>query len=297
LARLWWVQNVLVPQAANYGHVPQALRPLSEAILGWAPGTPWPSMTPALFGGEMRPPGLARLAADFWYVAAAPLAMGAMLALRRRPGREAVLATVVAAGFTMLLVRHERFAEYAAPWWALALALWPWPRLAWRPVLPAAVVLLAAAVAVQAARAGNALGYLGPGVFRPCGDWMAGQPELRDAVVYNHSWDAFSELFFYRPDASYMVGLDPMFAVARGTENSRRWLLLMQGRAGEVAPDGPGLVRVLRDDFGAQYLFVHRLTSQRFFDQTLQMARSGQLEVAFDGRGQGCMLYRLPRAP
>lgn len=307
LARIWWVQNILVPQTAQLGYLPEFLRPLSAAVLGWAPGTPQPSMTLALFGGEMRAPGLQKVVTDFYYLFAIPVALAvASLVARAKPSREALLATVIAAGFGVLVLRHERFAEYAAPWWMLAAALWvsglagagQWQRLAGKvPPVLASVLLpcaLIVAVAVQTARAGNALGYFQPGVFREGGDWMARQPELKGAVIYNHSWDAFSELFFYRADADYMAGLDPMFTASRGTKNSRDWLLLMQNRVPEVAPDGPTLVRVLRDDFGAQYLFVHRLTSQRFFETTLRMAAAGQLEVAFDARDRGYMLYRLP---
>ncbi len=156
--------------------------------------------------------------------------------------------------------------------------------------------LLFCLVALQTVRAGNALGYFAPGLFRDAGEWMAREPGLKGAVVYNHSWDAFSELFFYRPDADYMAGLDPMFTAARGTKNSRDWLLLMQNRVPEVARDGPDLVRVLREDFGAQYLFVHRQTSEGFFDLTLQLAQAGLIEPAFDARDRGYMLYRIPPA-
>lgn len=310
LARLWWVQNLLVPQAATRGYVPEILRGATAWVLGWPSGTPQPSLMVSLFGLEMRAPAPERVALDFWYAFVAPVALaGASLALRAKPGREAVLATIVAAGFTVLMLRHERFAEYAAPYWVLATAIWvaglatttrwqgwmqagPKLRTGLRLALPGVLAVL---TCVQTARAGDALGFQAPGVFRDAGQWMADHDELRGAVIYNHSWDAFSELFFYRPDADYMAGLDPMFVAAKGTENSRKWLLLMQNRTPEVAKDPADLVRVLRDDFDADYLFVHRLTSDRFFALTLQMAEARQLEPVVDRRQQGYMLYRIPQ--
>ena len=124
--------------------------------------------------------------------------------------------------------------------------------------------------------------------FRGASSWLAHNSRPGE-LVFHAWWDQFPHLFFWNPRNHYLGGMDPLFQYAY--DETRFWKA--QGLATDVSPQatcgkpacGAGELEetalVLRRDFGASFVLVHRYQNPRL-DAYLQ-AQRGFLRVFDDG--------------
>ncbi|MCC6464492.1 MAG: hypothetical protein IT463_04040 [Planctomycetes bacterium] len=308
LLKLWWVQNVLVLHLYQHGTLEGTLEQITGWVMGWQEGQTAVPIPRQAFGGELHSPRGMQLLEFQTYVIAIPIALPLLAAVSRvRVTREALIGYGLALVFVAMNYRVHRFTEYAVPFLVVAAALW----------LPAVFVSLRAQAVIKKTRVGSrfhlpvaatllvlvggyhtwqVIGQLGAfpfSYFPEVGDWLQANDEVRGKVIYNHSWDSFPELFFYRADCDYIAGLDPVYASVTATDNARTYLKLIEGKVGEVASDGPALVRRIQDDFGADYIFVHRAPDATLLNGLAEAAKAGHLEPLVQRPGYA--LYRIPK--
>ncbi len=71
-----------------------------------------------------------------------------------------------------------------------------------------------------------------------------------NAVVFHGKWDDFPELFYYDPNAAYVVGLDATFLYLASHERYQQWHDISAGVAKQQT------AQKIRDQFHAQYVVV-----------------------------------------
>jgi hypothetical protein len=81
--------------------------------------------------------------------------------------------------------------------------------------------------------------------------WLANHSPA-DSLVFHSDWDEFPSLFYFNHHNRYIVGLDPTFFYTFDRERYWQWVDVTTGKA------KPPLLPLLRDEFGAEYVFVDR---------------------------------------
>jgi hypothetical protein len=146
-------------------------------------------------------------------------------------------------------------------------------------------------------RTGQMIGYRPKAYLQEAGEWMQEQPELKGKVIYNISWDSFPELMLYRSDCDYIWGMDPMFTAAKADRNSRRVIGFMQNDMKEWGGSPADAVRVLRDDFHADYIFVHdRGEELKRYNEIKGWSKQGLIVPVVQHVEYGFAVYRIPPA-
>ncbi|HEY6510069.1 MAG TPA: hypothetical protein VIY56_18730, partial [Vicinamibacterales bacterium] len=146
-------------------------------------------------------------------------------------------------------------------------------------------VLVPQALARYHARVQNARPLL---AFRGASSWLAENTRPGE-LVFHAWWDFFPHLFYWNPRNHYLGGMDPLFQYAHDPTLfwKAHWLAtdaLPQLTCGKPACDAGELedtALVLRRDFGASYVLVHRHQNPHL-DAYLQ-ADGGFLRVFDDG--------------
>jgi hypothetical protein len=239
------------------------------------------------FGRELTPLPLLEAARLFAVPLAAAVLLSLAWAAARRRGcvlgpaqRVAASASLLlAAGFAVLTVTvASRSQELAAAFGTAgaALVFTGLLSVAARPLRAGLVGLLAATLVAlplaAAPRFAASARYRGrpPAAFAPAARWLSAHARPGD-LVFHLWWDQFPHLFFWNPGGRYVNGMDPVFQYAY--DPALFWKT--QGLADETAPGatcglprcGPGdlepAARVLRRDFGARYVVLHRGVSAR----------------------------------
>jgi len=90
------------------------------------------------------------------------------------------------------------------------------------------------------------------------------------AMIFNTDWDDFPMLYYYNPNNSYIVGLDPTYLYNRDPE---LWKLYARITLGEE--EDPA--ELIRERFGAEYVF----TDNQHPDFMENAASSGKFETVY----------------
>ncbi len=122
--------------------------------------------------------------------------------------------------------------------------------------------------------------------FRGASVWLAEHAPPGE-LVFHAWWDQFPHLFFWNPHSHYVGGMDPLFQYAHdpalfwkahslATDAQPR---LACGKPACAAGELEDTARVLRRDFGAAFVLVHRHQNPRF---DAYLAAEGGFERVFD---------------
>lgn len=266
---------------------------------------------PLPFGAELQPLALALDGPRLVLPALALLALAAVFARRLRlerargePARVAAWTSLsLCLLFTLLSLRvASRSIELAAAFGAAFAGLVfseQWRSTTRRSRIAAAAALslvLLAQVPLSLeryhARVQGARPLL---AFRGASLWLAANARPGE-LVFHAWWDQFAHLFFWNPRNHYLGGMDPLFQYAHDEALfwKAHWLALdeaPQATCGEPAcgpnQDEPTSL-VLRRDFGASFVLVHRFVNPRL-DRHLA-SRPEFVRVFDDGTD---VLYRV----
>ncbi len=184
----------------------------------------------------------------------------------RERGRDLKPLFFLIVSFALLLMafKSRRFIEYWPPFAVLFAAFTIGPRLeranfAW-PVRTRdrAIAAIAAAVVTIAAILwmGGCLwtaredvkSETDPYAYRGASEWIAANTPP-GSMIFNTDWDDFPMLFYYNPNHTYVVGLDPTYLYDRDSELWKVYKDITLGDEDNPAP-------LIRDRFGAEYVFT-----------------------------------------
>lgn len=208
----------------------------------------------------------------------------------RRQGRDPkpLFFLILATMFLLMAFKSRRFIEYWPPFAVLfgAFTLSPYiERLMKRGVrhrTDRAVCAVAASVAMVALLGTMTVTVLvahlnirtetDPYAYRGASLWLA-ENTPPGTVVFNTDWDDFPMLFYYNPDRTYIVGLDPTYLYDR---NPEMWNLYKDITLGDKSDPAP----IIKERFGAEYVFT-----DNYHEDFLRVAReTGDFETVYTDR-------------
>jgi hypothetical protein len=192
-------------------------------------------------------------------VALAALVAGALAWAWReeRINRASLAALGLAMTFGLMLFRARRFVEYFPAFALIFAALSVAPLLdGWLAVRPRAARLALAGLLIGfGLLAGLTMQQARKSVSgsRPADEYARAALWLREqappgSVVFQTDWDDFPRLFFYNIDATYTVGLDPVYMERYDSALYSQWVDITRGDV-----ERPG--RIIREIYGADYVF------------------------------------------
>ncbi len=155
------------------------------------------------------------------------------------------------------------------------------------------VPLAAAGFATRAASVRPLAAYRGASL------WLAANSRPGE-LVFHAWWDQFPHLFFWNPRSRYLGGMDPLFQLAHDEAlywkaywlSTDRWPQATCGRPSCEEADLEATPLVLRRDFGAAWVLVHRSLNPRL---DAFLASDPSFRRAFDDGTD--VVYRLEPAP
>ncbi len=135
--------------------------------------------------------------------------------------------------------------------------------------------------------------------FRGASAWLAANSRPGD-LVFHAWWDYFPHLFFWNPKNRYLGGMDPLFQLAHDEAlfwkaywlSTDRFPQATCGRPSCEEADLEPTALVLRRDFGASYVIVHRnqnsqldawLASEPAFERVFDDGTDVLSRVQYDG--------------
>ena len=219
------------------------------------------------------------------FVACASMVVGyiAFKRTEREATRRALFFLLFSTFLLLVNTRWKRFSEYWPPFAVLfaAFALQPYLGRAgeagreargrltrWlEPGLAAlAAVVLSAAAGFAAYYASREIEGMADHTYYLGGmDWVRRNvPE--GEMIFNTDWDAFPKIFFYAPRHRYVTGLDPTYLLDRD-----RGLF---DDYSKVLGDEPDPGPIIRERFGARYVFTHP-------DRARNMMRTGWFDQRY----------------
>jgi hypothetical protein len=92
-------------------------------------------------------------------------------------------------------------------------------------------------------------------------------------MVFNTDWDDFPMLFYYNPNNTYIVGLDPTYLYDRDQQLWKLYADITLGNEENPAP-------LIRDRFGAEYIFTDNEHSE--FMENIE--DSGEFEKVYEDK-------------
>lgn len=253
------VSLVLVPLALVTAAVTRDLRPALYAALGVVLGFTIHPQSPDTYSflwlhaikKVLNPSGQA-VGAEWmpvdtrtWMIHIFPL-IYLMLVGWWRAGRAAAQDTrllgVIALGWLVLSAGAVKWLEYGVPFLVFALALW-WrdQQLSFRWLLP-----VIPCIYLNGSQALDHITSTVPPAER-LQPLAAQLPTSGPCRVFHADWTDFSELFFYAPQCTFVVGLDPHFL---SEADPKRASLVEAALAGQVREVG----RMAREVFGANWV-------------------------------------------
>jgi hypothetical protein len=252
--RVFWLQNAVVPFSGAAGEG-GALR--------------------AAFSRELLPPDLDTVLREWPVLLGIPAAL-ALIGMRPElRTRATVLAAVPALGFLLLgLVLLRRSFEMAAPFGVLLLALlareWvsahPGARLSRRTKAALGLLLLGGCIR-SAVLGREAIPPASPPMAM--GRW-AGEQLPEGAGVFTAQWSDGAALFYYAPQATSLVVLDPTFFFAKDPERFAEYVDIALGRR-------PRPVRAIREVFASDYIAIRKIPVFARFEQVARASRRTQV--------------------
>ena len=244
-----------------------------------------PDVPPDVFGSELMPMSLAGLL-QLWPVWASALA--ALLA-RWRTAPPSVEALTLFGFSTALLLAcglANRFAFFLVP--VAVLATWRAAsecfggarvgellRTRAGAALAAALALciaLGAARTLPALPARIAAAASPAESLRPAIAFLDRRAQPSD-VVYHNFWIPFAPLYYFRPDGTYIEGLDPIFLYRFDAELFAKMLRVYRGEADDAHA-------IVSRDFGARFVFVQKSAPERAM--ALGLARDARFRLVYN---------------
>jgi hypothetical protein len=119
-------------------------------------------------------------------------------------------------------------------------------------------------------------------IYRPAVEFLKREAPPDELVYHNFWWD-FSALYHYRPNGRYVVALDPVFFQRFDPELFSKALEAFEGRSDDV-------FRMLRDDFGARWVFVPK--DARYYPFFNLLRQDRRFEKAYED--SHVVIVRLP---
>jgi hypothetical protein len=192
---------------------------------------------------------------------------------------------LVALMLGLLAFKSRRFIEYWPPFAVLFAAFTitrqplrldrAWVRRTRDQVIVALSLSLAISVAVvtmgmtllQARR--DVASEATPYAYRGASEWIAANTPP-GSMIFNTDWDDFPMLFYYNPNNTYIVGLDPTYLYDR---DAKLWELYARITLGEEQDPAP----LIGERFGAEYVFT-----DNYHGRFLEIAeQSGDFETVY----------------
>ncbi|HEX8185315.1 MAG TPA: hypothetical protein VF747_11200, partial [Blastocatellia bacterium] len=171
---------------------------------------------------------------------------------------------IISALLFLMALKSRRFIEYWPPFSVVFAAFTFNPKfeqidLAWiaqtRDRVIAAIAAALVTVAAIVAMAGNIFqahldvkGEADPFAYQGASEWIA-EHTPPGSIIFNTDWDDFPMLYYFNPNNTYIVGLDPTYLYDRDNE---LWDLYARITLGDEENPAP----LIRDRFGAEYVFT-----------------------------------------
>jgi len=208
---------------------------------------------------------------------------------------------IVSLMFLLLVFKSRRFIEYWPPFAVLFAGFTMWPRLeevnlAWfgrtrdrviasiaASIVTVAGILWMGGCIFQARQ--DVKSEADPFAYRGAGEWLAANTPP-GTMIFNTDWDDFPMLFYYSPNNTYIVGLDPTYLHNRDPE---LWKLYASITLGEEETPAP----LIRDRFGAEYVFTDN--EHHNFMQIVE--DSGDFEKVYEDTFTTVLRVRKPDEP
>jgi hypothetical protein len=208
---------------------------------------------------------------------------------------------IVSAMFLLMAFKSRRFVEYWPPFAVAFAAFTISPRLervnfAWLSqtrdrviaAIAAAVVAIVAIVwmgwCVWQARQ-DVKEEADPFAYRGASEWIA-RNTPPGSMIFNTDWDDFPMLFYYNPNNTYIVGLDPTYLYNRDPELWKLYEKITLGNEDNPAP-------LIRERFGAEYVF----TDNEHPDFMQAAEDSGDFEKVYEDKFTAVLRVRKPDEP
>lgn len=108
-----------------------------------------------------------------------------------------------------------------------------------------------------------------PTAYKGASEWIAANTPA-GSMIFNTDWDDFPMLYYYNPNNSYIVGLDPTYLYDRDQQLWKLYARITLGNEPDPAP-------LIRDRFGAEYVFT-----DNYHRDFLEIAQeSGDFETVY----------------
>ncbi len=295
----WWVQSVVVMALSHQDSMGRALDEVMRTVFNQQ--TNYANRIEIALGMELQEMGGRGLVFDNFGALFAPMLLPLAAAwLRWRPSREAVLTGGVSIAVFCMFLMNMRFVEYVGPFTALAVGLWAeglfssqgygaWQRIS--PFVSRAVPLCVAILLVIGGIGfwvGSGLGLRSRdrGEIEPAGRWLAEHNEAHGKVVYHDRWDDYCHLFFYASTSDYLIGLDPTFFAVKDRERYELWRNINRGKVSDFMP-------ALRETFKADFMLVHRSSSDFLYTRCQEEVRAGNLKLCIRDVDDDWALFKV----
>lgn len=204
---------------------------------------------------------------------------------RRVRDPKALFFLIISFVFLLMAFKSRRFIEYWPPFAVLFGAFTLSPLLKRfnrtifsRPLdtsiaaIASALVIIVTVVAMALTlwqASSNVKSESDPTAYKGASEWLAANTPA-GSMVFNTDWDDFPMLYYYNPNNTYIVGLDPTYLYDR---DRRLWKLYERITLGNENNPAP----IIRDSFGAEYVF----TDNYHTDFLEIAARSGDFETVY----------------
>ncbi|HWN99625.1 MAG TPA: hypothetical protein VNS63_10185 [Blastocatellia bacterium] len=208
---------------------------------------------------------------------------------------------LVSTMFLLMTLKSRRFIEYWPPFAVAFAAFTISPKLeassvSWMArTRDRAIAALAAAAVTVAAVVGMCLvifearsdvrSETDPFAYKGASEWLAANTPA-GSMVFNTDWDDFPMLYYYNPNNSYIVGLDPTYLY---DSDEQLWKLYADITLGNQSNPAP----LIRDRFGAEYVF----TDNEHPDFMEQVEDSGGFEKVYEDKFATVLRVRKPDEP
>ena len=208
---------------------------------------------------------------------------------------------IVSVMLLLLVFKSRRFIEYWPPFAVLFAAFTIRPRLerlnfAWLArTRDRAIAAVAAAVVTMAAilwmggciwqAREDVKSEADPFAYRGASEWIAANTPP-GSMIFNTDWDEFPMLFYYSPNNTYIVGLDPTYLYDRDPELWKVYVAITLGNEDDPAP-------LIRDRFGTEYVVTGNAQSD--FMQVCD--DSGDFEKVYEDKFAAVLRVRKPDEP
>ncbi|MHC4841475.1 MAG: hypothetical protein ACYTDT_11090 [Planctomycetota bacterium] len=300
LVKLWWIQNVVVLAMSHQDSFGKALDSIG-AVVGIESNLQ--EAADLDLGSELKPTKGPTAVFSTPLVFFGPMLLPLFAAaLRWRPDRTSMQIAAIAVTWYVLYLVNGRFIEYAAPFMTIAIAVWI-TRLAqtdgykeWKEAhkvtakaAPTAAFVLAL-VAACLIWFGASSNYVvrNRGDIREAGQWIHQNEQAHGKIIWHDRWDDFTELMFYASEADYLTGLDPTFMYVHDADKFNSWNRIRRGK--EHNP-----LKSIRDDFNADYILVHKSSSEFLYNKLSDEAKGGRLFLEISADDGSWSLYRIAR--